>query len=207
MLREVTVAQSCLTLCDPTDCIEIFQPRDRSQVSRIAGGFFTVWATREAWGLLCLLLTQLLQLFYSWKSLAQMVKNPPEMQKTWVQSRKIPWRRAGQPTPVFLHGKSPGQRRLMYSSLWGCKKNKRERERRDGGWEDGDRGWDGRMASPTQWTWVGANSGRWWTTRKPGVLQSMEVTKRQDFVTKQQIKNSFLMPLVSTVNFPTHSIN
>ena len=24
------------------------QPRDRTQVSRIAGGFFTVWATREA---------------------------------------------------------------------------------------------------------------------------------------------------------------
>jgi len=131
MLREVTVAQSCLTLCDPTDCIEIFQPRDRSQVSRIAGGFFTIWATREAWGLLCLLLIQLLQLFYSWKSLAQMVKNPPEMQKTRVQSRKIPWRRARQPTPVFLPGKSPGQRRLMYSSLWGCKKKQeREREKR-----------------------------------------------------------------------------
>ena len=25
------------------------QPRDRTQVSRIAGRFFTVWATREAW--------------------------------------------------------------------------------------------------------------------------------------------------------------
>ena len=24
------------------------QPRDRTQVSRIAGGFFTIWATREA---------------------------------------------------------------------------------------------------------------------------------------------------------------
>ena len=30
------------------------------------------------------------------------------------------------------------------------------------------------MASPTQWTWVSANSKR---TGKPGVLQSMEVTK------------------------------
>ena len=36
-----------------------------------------------------------------------------------------------------------------------------------------DRGWDGWMASPTQWTWVGANSERWWRTGKPGVLQSM----------------------------------
>ena len=32
---------------------------------------------------------------------------------------------------------------------------------------------DGWMASPTQWTWVWANSGRWWRTGKPGVLQSM----------------------------------
>ena len=27
-----------------------------------------------------------------------------------------------------------------------------------------DRGWDGWMASPTQWTWVWVNSGRWWWT-------------------------------------------
>ena len=31
-------------------------------------------------------------------------------------------------------------------------------------------GW---MASPTQWTWVWANSRSWWWTGKPGVLQSM----------------------------------
>ena len=37
----------------------------------------------------------------------------------------------------------------------------------------GDRGWDGWMASSTQWTWVWANSGRWWRIGKPGVLQSM----------------------------------
>ena len=29
------------------------------------------------------------------------------------------------------------------------------------------RGWDGWMASPTQWTWVWTNSGRWWRTGKP----------------------------------------
>ena len=40
------------------------------------------------------------------------------------------------------------------------------------GGEDGDRGWDGWMASPTQWTWVWASSGRWWRTGKPGVLQA-----------------------------------
>ena len=41
------------------------------------------------------------------------------------------------------------------------------RRRRD------DRGWDGWMASPTQWTWVGVSSRSWWWTGKPGVLQSM----------------------------------
>ena len=68
---ESEVAQSCLTLCDPMDCSPpgssvhgIFQarvlewvaisfsrgssqPRDRTQVSRIAGRHFTVWATRK----------------------------------------------------------------------------------------------------------------------------------------------------------------
>ena len=39
--------------------------------------------------------------------------------------------------------------------------------------EKGDnRGWDGWMASPTQWTWVWVSSGSWWWTEKPGVLQS-----------------------------------
>ena len=41
------------------------------------------------------------------------------------------------------------------------------------GREGDDRGWDGWMASPTRWTWVWANSQRWWWTGRPGVLQSM----------------------------------
>ena len=41
-------------------------------------------------------------------------------------------------------------------------------------WGEGDnRGWDGWMASLTQWTWVWVSSGSWWWTGKPGVLQSM----------------------------------
>ena len=39
--------------------------------------------------------------------------------------------------------------------------------------EGDDRGWDGWMASPTQWTWVWASSRNWWWTGKPGMLQSM----------------------------------
>ena len=39
-----------------------------------------------------------------------MEKNLPAMQETWV--RKIPWRRAWLPTPVFLPGEFYGQRSL-----------------------------------------------------------------------------------------------
>ena len=67
------ITQLCLILCDPIDCSPrppgssvhgilqarilewvampfsrgLFQPRDRTQVSLIAGGFFTSWVTRE----------------------------------------------------------------------------------------------------------------------------------------------------------------
>ena len=68
----ILITQSCLIICDPMDCsprgssvhgipqarilqwVAIpfsrgsSQPRDQTQVSRIAGRFFTVWATREA---------------------------------------------------------------------------------------------------------------------------------------------------------------
>ena len=46
-------------------------------------------------------------------------------------------------------------------------------ERLKTGGEGDDRGWDGWLASPTQWTWVWVNSGSWWWTGRPGVLQSM----------------------------------
>ena len=64
---KVNITQSCLTLCDPIYCTVhgILQarilewvafpfsrgssyPRDRTQVSCIAGRFYTIWATREA---------------------------------------------------------------------------------------------------------------------------------------------------------------
>ena len=45
-------------------------------------------------------------------------------------------------------------------------------ERLKAGREGDNRGWDGWMASPTQWTRVWASSGSWWWTGRPGVLQS-----------------------------------
>ena len=46
-------------------------------------------------------------------------------------------------------------------------------ERLRAGGEGDDRGWDGSMASSTQWTWVWVDSGSWWWTGRPGVLQFM----------------------------------
>ena len=45
-------------------------------------------------------------------------------------------------------------------------------ERLKAGGEGDDKGWDGWTASLTQWTWVWADSGSWWRTGRPGVLQS-----------------------------------
>ena len=44
-------------------------------------------------------------------------------------------------------------------------------ERLRAGGEGDDRGWDGWMASLTQWTWIWVNSESWWWTGRPGVLQ------------------------------------
>ena len=45
------------------------------------------------------------------------------------------------------------------------------------GGEGDDRGWDGWMASLTQWTWVWVNSRSWWWTGRPGVLRFMELQR------------------------------
>ena len=41
------------------------------------------------------------------------------------------------------------------------------------GGEGDNRVWDGWMASLTRWTWVWVNSGSWWWTGRPGLLQLM----------------------------------
>ena len=43
----------------------------------------------------------------------------------------------------------------------------------EAGAEGDDRGRDGCISSPTRWTWVWVDSGSWWWTGKPGVLQSI----------------------------------
>ena len=58
-------------------------------------------------------------------------------------------------------------------------------ERLKVGGEGDDRGWDGWMVLPTLWRWVWINSGSWWWTARPGVLQSMESRRvGHDWVTE-----------------------
>ena len=57
-----------------------------------------------------------------------MVRSLPAKQELQVQSliRRIPWRRAWQPTPVFLPGESHGQRSLVGYSPRSCKESDTE---------------------------------------------------------------------------------
>ena len=60
-------------------------------------------------------------------------------------------------------------------------------ERLKAGRKGDDRGWNGWIASPTQWIWVWVSSRSWWRTGKPGMLQSMGSQRiRFDWSTEQQ---------------------
>ena len=56
--------------------------------------------------------------------------------------------------------------------------------------EGDDRGWDGWMASPSQWTWVWVSSGSWWWTGRPGVLW---------FMWLQRVKSNWATELNSVI--------
>ena len=67
-------------------------------------------------------------------------------------------------------------------------------ERLRAGEEGNNRGWDGWMASPTQWTWVWVDPGSWWWTGRPGVLRFMELqTVGHDWVTEQNRTGSYII--------------
>ena len=74
-------------------------------------------------------------------------------------------------------------------------------ERLKVGGEGDDRGWDGWMASLTQWTWVWVDSGSWWWTERPGVLWSMGLQRvRHDWVTELHWTSSLrLHPTLSKI--------
>ena len=64
--------------------------------------------------------------------------------------------------------------------------------------EEGDnRGWDDWVASLTQWTWIWVNSGSWWWTGRPGVLQSMG---------SQRVRHNWATELIWVLSNPSSKI-
>ena len=102
-----SVAQSCSTLCDPMNCSTPGLPvhhrlLESTQVGRSNSGA---------------------------SQMALVVKTSPSQFRRHKRCKfnpwigKIPWRRAWQPTPVFLPGESHGQRSLVGYSPRGCKES------------------------------------------------------------------------------------
>ena len=111
----------------------------------------------------------------------------------WRRLLRVPWA-ARSSNQSILKEISPGcsleglmlKLKLQYFGLliWRADSLKRPWcwERLRAGGEGGKRGWDGWMASPTQWTWVWVNSRSWWWTGRPGVLWLWG--RKDDWVTK-----------------------
>ena len=102
----------------------------------------------------------------------------------WRRLLRVPWtaRRSNQ---SILKEISPGRLmlwlNLQYFGLLKQTVDSLERlwcwEGLGAGGEGDDPGWDGWMASPTQWTWVWVNSGSWWWVREAWRAAVHGVTK------------------------------
>ena len=102
----------------------------------------------------------------------------------WRRLLRVPWttRRFNQ---SILKGISPGYSLKDWCWSWNCNtwatwckelthlKRLCCWERLRAGGEGDDKGWDGWMALPTQWTWVWVNSGSWWWIGTTGMLPFM----------------------------------
>ena len=76
-------------------------------------------------------------------------------------------------------------------------------ERLKAGREGDDRGWDGWMASPTQWTWVWVKSGSWLWAGRPGVLQSMGLQRvGYNWVTELNWTEHMPIPVSPSIQYP-----
>ena len=75
-------------------------------------------------------------------------------------------------------------------------------ERLKVGGEGDDRGWDGWMASPTQWTWVWVDSGSCWWTGRPGVLTFIGSQRvRHDWATELNWRERNLFIFFSLIHY------
>ena len=81
-------------------------------------------------------------------------------------------------------------------------------ERLRAGGEGDDRGSDGWMASPTQWTWVWVDSGSWWWTGRPGGLQFMGSQRSgHDWATELSWTECDFPTLIALLSHSFHFIN
>ena len=107
----------------------------------------------------------------------------------WKRLLRVPWT-AGRSNQSILKEISPGcsleglmlKLKLQYFLATWCEELTHWKrpwcwERLSAGGEGDHRGWDGWMASPTQWAWVWVDSGSWWWTGRPGVLRFMELQR------------------------------
>ena len=114
----------------------------------------------------------------------------------WRRLLRVPWS-TRRPNQCILKEISPGcsleglmlKLKLQYFGHLMWRTDSFEKtwcwERLRAGGEGDDRGWDGWMASPTQWTWVWVDSRSWWWTGRPGVLWFMGLQRvRHDWVTE-----------------------
>ena len=109
---------------------------------------------------------------------------------------RVPWtaRRSNQSIPKEISPEYSLERlmlklKLQYFATWCEELTHFKRpwcwEKLKVGGEGDDRGWDGWMVSPTQWTWVWVDSGSWWWTGMLGVLQSTGSQRvRHDWATE-----------------------
>ena len=117
----------------------------------------------------------------------------------WRRLLRVPWtsRRSNQSILKEINPEYSLERLMLKLKLWyfghlmqtaNSLESPWYQERLKAGREGDNRGSDGWMGSPIQWTWVWASSRRWWKTGKPGVLQSMGSQRvRHDWETEQQL--------------------
>ena len=102
---------------------------------------------------------------YHWASLvAQLVKNTSAMEEAqvWSLCQEDPLEKG-----IATHSSTLATSReelTYWKRLW-CWEGLGARGEGD------DKGWDGWMASLTQWMWASVNSRSWWWTGRPGVLR------------------------------------
>ena len=125
--------------------------------------------------------------------------------RTWCWRRllRVPWT-ARRPKQSIVKEISPEysleglmlKLKLQYFDTWYEELTHLKRPwcwgRLKAGGEGHDRGWEGWMASLTQWTQIWVNSGSWWWTRQPGVLQAMGSQRgRHDWETELNWTHQF----------------